>query len=126
MKRRNFLVLSISGVAILGTSYWYFGNFNSAGKRSLAEPDTLSTIWDTETIQNVGFKYRQLNPTEDNRESLLELLGGTTIDDQSAIEQLKEDIISDFRSEQTILIDGWIIALTEARQCALFTLDQTT
>lgn len=82
---------------------------------SAAAP-TLALIWEPETIAEVGKKYRATFPAEDSREKLNELLA--TLKGKDVEAAVKDDFVS----SRTVQVDGWIISLTEARQCALASL----
>jgi hypothetical protein len=117
MKRRNFIIIGTAGIAAatLPTAFYFFRNveFDPA----LADPKSLSLIWDTETITDIGNKYRLQIPSEKSERSLVKLLEAPGPD-------LEQIITKDFESENTVIIDGWILSKTEARQCALFSLTQ--
>ena len=124
MERRNFILLSAAGIAVVGGSYWYLNYYNQEYNSPIVEPDSLSYIWDRETIINMGTNYRKQIPVEDNETSLVKLLSTDTNEDSSAIVALKKEIKNDFEKGNTIMIDGWILSVTEARQCALFSIIQ--
>ncbi len=124
MKRRNFILLSAAGVAAAGTSYWYLNYYSQEHNRSIIEPESLSYIWDRETIIAMGKNYRKQFPMEANETSLVKLLSTDIDEDSGAIEILKKEIKNDFEKGNTIMIDGWILSVTEARQCALFSIIQ--
>ena len=126
MKRRNFIVLTAAGTAAIGASYWYLRYYDQKYDGSIAEPESLSYIWDSATIVDIGFNYRKQIPEEDSEPSLLKLLSADTNDEVSAIAALKKRITSDFETENTIQLDGWILSVTEARQCALFSINNVT
>ena len=125
MKRRNFILLSATGVAAIGTSYWYLNYYTSEFDSLITEPESLSYIWSRETISAIGRGYRKQFPSEDSEHSLVKLLLADTQDDISAIAALKRGIKNDFETGNTVMIDGWILSITEARQCALFSIIQS-
>lgn len=124
MKRRKFVLLSTMGVAVAGASYYYFNYYNQTNFSSIVEPDALSYIWDRETIINTGAIYRKQIPDEDSKTTLTELLSINDADNVNTIKAIKEKIKTDFETENTVMINGWILSVTEARQCALFSLFQ--
>jgi hypothetical protein len=124
MKRRNFILLSAAGVAAVGASYWYLNYYSQEHNSSIIEPESLSYIWDRETIITMGANYRKQIPMEDNETSLVKLLSTDINEDSGAIEALKKEIKNDFEKGNTIMIGGWILSVTEARQCALFSIIQ--
>lgn len=130
MKRRKFIwistatVISVS-IPIVGCS------LNTNSINIVAIPNFLSKIFDTDTMIQIGAKYRKLIKTEDDKNVLVSML----IKDKNKHEKinssvskmLKKDslvlkIKNDFKTNKTIIIDGWILSITEARQCALFSL----
>ena len=122
MERRQFIILSAIGVAAVGTSVWYLNYYNPEIPHSLDRPHALSHIWDTEMISAMGEAYRKQLPAEDNQNSLRELLLNHQTDQDAAIEALKNTIKDDFVSGNTLVLEGWILSQTEARQCALYSI----
>lgn len=109
MKRRNFILSTIAGAGVLSASAYYF--FSDVDyDPALAEPQSLAFIWDTETINSIGIQYRAMYPDESTQHSLVKLLDRTPTD---------EAITSDFATGKTVVVDGWLLSVTEARQCAL-------
>lgn len=122
MKRRNFIILSSLGVAALGASYWYLMYSEEGYYNSLHYPDTLSSIWDTQTIMEIGMEYRNQVPNEDSEEFLFQSLSSQTSNTISNLKTFRALVRRDFELEKTMMIKGWIISITEARQCALFSI----
>lgn len=115
MKRRSFIILGSAGVAALSipAAFYFFDDIEY--DPILAEPRSLSMIWDTETIKAVGDQYRLQIPSEKSEMSLIKLL-------KAAAPELEDIIKKDFETGNTVIIDGWILSTTEARQCALFSI----
>ena len=78
----------------------------------------------TERVRQLGTHYRAATPSENSAAALraavsnqgqlrIPLLGRKSIEDQ---------IREDFADGRTVLIDGWVLSVTEARQAALFSL----
>ena len=82
--------------------------------KSLETPDFLSHICDTPTIRQLGAAYRAQTPAEASQETLIALL-------QPGI--TAQTIKSDYANGNIVTLRGWVISRTEARQCALFSLD---
>jgi hypothetical protein len=40
----------------------------------------------------------------------------------SPAESIRSQIQADFAADRTVMLDGWVLSVTEARQCALFSL----
>jgi len=75
-------------------------------------------------VRQLGAHYRAATPNENSADALraaisnghhvrIPLLGIGSLDDQ---------VRDDFASGRTVLLDGWVLAVTEARQAALFSL----
>ena len=82
--------------------------------KALETPDFLSHICDTPTIRQLGATYRAQNPAEANEQALIRLL-------QSGVDA--QTVKTDYANGNTVTIQGWVLSRTEARQCALFSLD---
>jgi len=96
----------------------------------LSQPNALQHICDAETISQIGKAYQKLVPGE-NEETLIRLLSpniGHAIDksaDANLVRSaLEKRVRQDFQENKTMVVDGWILSVTEARQCALFSLSQ--
>lgn len=128
MQRRKFIRLSALGGAAIGIA-----GINCHGARPefnsiLEKPAQLSYICDTNTIREIGRAYRLQVPAESAADRLLELMtidsAGKTVSsysDKLYIQKLfDQKIEQDFEKGNTVVVKGWILAVTEARQCALF------
>ncbi len=109
MKRRDFIISTIAGAGVASVSlYYFFGDVNY--DPTLADPRELSFILDAKTINDLGNQYRASNPDESTQRALIKLLNNAPTD---------EIIASDFATGNTVVVDGWLLSVTEARQCAL-------
>ena len=93
----------------------------------MAHPIFLSRLFDEDTVRTAGKAYLQKNPAENDDDKLIELLEGNSSiagsSDEKEIQQfLEEKIKKDFEEGRTLLVQGWVLAITEARQCALYSL----
>ncbi|MGB5227152.1 hypothetical protein [Eudoraea sp.] len=121
MKRRKFLLLSLFGLLISLVGIWYY-KLKSATGRDLRHPIDLAEICDQNTLINIGNTYRGL--TDENNKKYLEelLLKDAEIYSSEIKIGLKSKVTEDFTTGNTILIDGWLLSITEARQCALLSI----
>jgi hypothetical protein len=77
-----------------------------------------------ERVRQLGAHYRAATPRENNADALRAALsdaGGPRIPfvkKKSVDDQIHED----FAAGRTVLVDGWVLSLTEARQCGLYSL----
>jgi hypothetical protein len=109
MKRRDFIITTVAGAGVISIST-YFLTRDVEYDPVLAQPKSLSPIWDDQTINSIGTQYRANTPGESSTRALVKLLEAGPID---------ESITNDFATEKTVVVDGWILSVTEARQCAI-------
>lgn len=129
MQRRTFLWLSLTGAASLTLPSLSCSNKNAGVQKTLAQPKVLFRFCDVKTIKEIGEKYRQLTPAENGadrlQEALLRTAGGngkTTPSDAALQTQMEQNIKKDFEANRIVRINGWILSVTEARQCALYSI----
>jgi hypothetical protein len=81
---------------------------------------------DDEAIKRVGEAYRAAYPDEDDVEVLeaalprFEGLTGQQVQDQ--LSTLRDQVRADFAEGNVVMVDGWLLAATEARAAALVSL----
>jgi hypothetical protein len=115
MKRRDFIISTVAGVGVISASaYYLFGDVEYDA--ALADPHSLALIWDTKTISDIGKQYRINNPDESSPRTLVKLLNTASPND--------ETITNDFAAGKIVIVDGWMLSQTEARQCALASTQQ--
>jgi len=125
MKRRNFVLLGTAGAAIIAIPSWYYMYRDSSYDELLTEPELLSYIWDGNTIHEIGKIYREQYPDENSEPKLVKLLMKGNLTDTITITKfLQQQIQEDYKIKDIVMIDGWLLSVTEARQCALFSLTQ--
>lgn len=123
MKRRKFLLVSVFALFLSLISLWYF-KFKSTRTKALSYPVDLSEICDRETLIQIGNTYMKLTK-ENDKKFLKELLvqdGGIMGNDLKI--SLKSKVAEDFNTGSTILVDGWLLSRTEARQCAFLCMSE--
>jgi hypothetical protein len=128
MQRRKFIRLT----AIGGTATVFAGLQCNLHRPSfykiLDKPGDLSFICDLQTIREIGLAYRLQKPEENESHKLEDLLlsdsAGRSVtsasDDRFVQTLINNKIEQDFEKANTVVVKGWILAVTEARQCALF------
>jgi hypothetical protein len=130
MERRKFITLAAAGgMAVSFTGISCTGR--PAYYSMLDKPQQLSYICDAKTIREIGMAYRAQTPAESGSGSLADLLSAdstghavSSSSDNTFIQALiNQKIIDDFEKGHTVVINGWILSVTEARQCALFFLN---
>jgi hypothetical protein len=126
MQRRKFIQLSAIGSAAIGVTGIYC-NRHRAFYEVMDNPGQLSHICDVKTIREIGMAYRLQTPAETKADILAALLladpAGNFVSSSSdnlIIQTLIDQKIKrDFETGNTVMVKGWILAVTEARQCAL-------
>jgi len=126
MDRRKFLLLTGLGVTAIAIPTWYYNFGVSEYDQLLTEPELLSHIWDGTTISEIGQSYMEQFTDEKSERKLVSHLSDYTSTEVTTITQmLRQQITDDFTNGNIVMVDGWILSRTEARQCALFSLTQT-
>jgi hypothetical protein len=116
-------MIGTAGIAAvtIPTAYYFLADLEY--DQALADPQLLSLIWDTEMIKKIGNQYRLQMPSENSERPLVKSLKAAASEVSLAnASNLEEIIKKDFETGNTIIVDGWILSRTEARQCALFSL----
>jgi hypothetical protein len=120
--RRRFLQLSALGV-IAGVTESACGPGSDRDSAAVDRPQLLSMLG-ADRVRQLGAHYRAATPRENSADALraaissghgfrIPMFGHASLDDK---------IRNDFADGRTVLVDGWVLSLTEARQCALFSL----
>ncbi len=128
MKRKDFVIYTILVSASLPVAY-YLKKHKWGAKKSIDYPEFLGSIFDDERINAFGIEYRKQVPSEDNKSTLTNLIltntkgKKTNSSDKYEIQDLvSSKNVEDFKNGNVVIIGGWIISKTEARQCALFSI----
>lgn len=125
MKRRNFIRLSAFATAAVSFPLLHSCN-TSATEEAIAQPFFLSRLFDKNMIKDVGKTYLKISAESDENKLVQLLTNNNTIanstDEKAIHEYLDEKIKQDFKAGNTVLVKGWVLAVTEARQCALYSL----
>jgi hypothetical protein len=126
MNRKDFIQLSAFAAAAVSLPLLHSCN---SKEEIMSKPVFLSRLFDEKTISEAGKTYLQKTPAENGEDKLIKLLAGNSSiansTDETAIHQyLDKKIKQDFEKGNTVLVKGWVLAVTEARQCALFSLVQ--
>lgn len=130
MKRRSFIIaslLSLAGISGLSLFWW---NRKTDQTKILATPKLLSELCDEDTILTLGRAYLKIKPEESNEHTLVnDLLEGkfykiiSEKQKTSIIEsEMEKKIVHDFDTNNIVMLQGWVLSVTEARQCALFSI----
>lgn len=124
LNRRTFLqgaLSAVAGVAIVqGCS-----SSPPYADASLSQPALLTSLGE-DRVRQIGRAYLQATPTESTRATLREAIVRSARQQRgvpwSQWPSLDALITSDFSDDRIVFPDGWMLAVNEARQCALFAL----
>jgi hypothetical protein len=120
LTRRGFVlsILALAPIALVGTAWIRFPTFRRAAIESL-----LSNIGGA---RQIGARYLDLAPEDSDPVALAARVFGAAghpPQNPRDIAALRQAISvqreRDFATGDTVIIDGWILARTEARLCAL-------
>jgi hypothetical protein len=121
LDRRRFLQLSAAGV-VAGLADTACSRDTSEDAQALARPALLEMLGADRTLE-IGTHYRAAAPGENTVAALRDAISSSQrqfpwIRRRSIEEQVRDD----FAAGRTIVIGGWVLSRTEARQCALYSL----
>jgi hypothetical protein len=126
MKRRHFIGLAAAGAA--GLALPAAATRPIDGICALGYPNLDHVLRDPGAIRALGQRYRELVPAENDAKTLEEIFRKELPLDLSAPATSELDaqvsalVRRDFDSGRTIVVNGWVLSVTEARQCALHSL----
>ena len=132
MKRKTFVMLAAGGIAAFCLPEFSCKTKSNSFIKTLALPQALQHISDAKTIREIGEAYKKQNQNESDETILVKLLSidkhGKPIPEASGsitvASLLDEKIRDDFQQNKTMIVDGWVLSVTEARQCALFSITE--
>jgi hypothetical protein len=128
MQRRDFVILGTSALGLAITP-WVMVSCDSPSQWTavLATPSMLGKFCSDAEIKEIGATFCQDNPDEDSirtlEKKLLTQADGNLLEpdtNEKLDKHLSQLIEADFHRDDTIMIKGWVISRTEARQCALY------
>jgi hypothetical protein len=122
LDRRRFLELTALGVIAAATDTACAASDDGAAAAS-SEPRLVGMLG-ADRVRLLGAHYRAATPSESTADALRGALAGghgirlPFVAAKSPDEQIRDD----FAAGRTVLVDGWVLSVTEARQCALYSL----
>ena len=131
MKRREFIGIAAVGAAGVVVSTPARAEASLAD--TLARPRLVDILHEERIVRELGRRYRETVPGEDNADVLARAILGAPHADLHAPTarvseaatlrtRIDERVQRDFVAGRTVTLHGWIVSVTEARQCALFSL----
>lgn len=123
MERRAFVRLSAYAALAL-TLPFADGCKSRPGDAPWSQPLFFSHIVGIKIINDAGKTYRKMVSDEDDKSKLTMLLTAqNTITSKDVIQaSLDNRVKEDFKTGKTVTVGGWVLSVTEARQCALFSI----
>jgi hypothetical protein len=121
----------IASAAIMAAGSLAIGT-SAPAKATTAEQAILSILHHREAASQIGYAALETLPAFRNQPLLLaDILGDLGLDQESVLRldqaeigaRLIQRIHDEFASQRTVMLDGWILSLTETRLCALAALD---
>ena len=98
--------------------------FSKGFSNDVYEPyGLLKIIKDERMIIEIGRSYMAMNKEENAEEILIDRLSGIANNQQLISKNsLARSVVDDFESGNIIQVRGWILSITEVRQCALYSI----
>lgn len=122
MKRRQFLTMLGTLPVANAASEAYAGNATQA---AITEPGLATFLGSPDFIRRLGQTYRKHFTAEDDYMVLVEAVLHSCPHGHALTDFLETRIAQDFADGDTVLLDGWLLSRTEARQTALYSLIHT-
>jgi len=123
MKRRDFILAGAAGLAVISLPAACNLFTDTQYDPSLAKPDDLSYVMDSVSIASLGGQYLLNVPNENSERRLAHrIMEDVRTEAEDIKPALEEKIRNDFKTGHTVIVDGWVLSVTEARQCGLFSL----
>jgi hypothetical protein len=119
VKRRSFLLLTTTASIVTMAP---FCRPRRATPTALNTPDFLAAICDPQTVRKIGTDYRTTTTNESREADLTNLLTTGLDQNKDQTQQLNTKIHDDFAAGRIVTLEGYVISITEARQCALYSL----
>jgi len=122
LDRRRFLKLSAAGVVASLTST-ACGRDTGSDAQALAQP-ALVEMLGAERVREIGRQYRASVSGENTAAALRAAISSSRHQRFPSIgrRSIEETIRDDFSAGRTVVVSGWVLSETEARQCALYSL----
>jgi len=128
VKRRQFIKLSALSAGAFSIPFLHGCN-SALFNKAVAQPLFLSHIFDAKTMLATGQAYVKQTPAEDTIGKLAGLLADGSITETTDAKTVHtfydNKAKEDFTALKTVIVNGWVLAVTEARQCALYSLTQS-
>ena len=118
--RRRFLALGGMAAA------WAATGCGDRDSRAFGQPDLIAVLG-PDAVRNLGRRYRASVPRESDAARLEAAIRASrpwTARIGLTHPPIAEQVRDDFDTGRTVIVDGWLLSVTEARQCALYSARQ--
>ena len=122
LDRRRFLQLTAAG-AVASLTDFACTRDNGEDAQALAQPALLEMLG-PERAREIGTQYRAAVPRENTAAALRAAISSSQHQKFPWIgrRSIEDQIRDDFAAGRTVVVNGWVLSETEARQCALYSL----
>ena len=120
LDRRRFLALGAIVAAGLATAC------DGGDSRAFGQPELLISLG-PDAVRQLGKRYRESVPRESDVPRLEAVIRGSrpwTARIGVTHPPIADQVRDDFDAGRTVVVDGWLLSVTEARQCALYSARQ--
>lgn len=119
MDRRRFLQVAVVGV-IAGIATPLYRRL--APHDGPVDRPQLLVMLGPDRVRELGTHYRSVTPAENTAGALREALADAQARPFVGRKSIADMVRDDFAEGRSVLVDGWVLSVTEARQAALFSL----
>jgi|GEM_PF-198472 len=125
LDRRHFIRLSALAAAVVIIPRMAACRAKLPIPAGTDRPDLLSHVTDKAAIRKIGKAYITAHPDEANADTLYEKImkghpGSSPMTTDELTAYLNNAVAADFTNDRLVVASGWVVSVTEARQCALF------
>lgn len=122
MKRREFIGIAAASAVLSATAR----DREPMPMVVLATPHLLDVLRDQRLVCELGERYCEITPGERTvdvlEHAILADLDPTMAATTPLEARVNDRVRHDFTAGRTVALNGWILSVTEARQCALYSL----
>lgn len=122
LDRRRFFQVTAAGMAASLTNSACARDTGKDGQ-ALATPALLEMLG-AERVRQIGMEYRATVPNENTAAALRAAISSSQHKQfpWAGRGSIENQIRDDFAAGRTVVVSGWVLSETEARQCALYSL----
>ena len=117
MKRREFFGIAAAGLT--GAVLPVLGGERPAHSEAVLALPRLLALLPARAVYELGERYCEMTPAENSEHALRRALWAELDANAPLAPQLEERVRRDFAEARMVTVNGWVLSVTEARQCAL-------